>query len=77
MPGSIVAYKASSMDSFEHVCRAEPDRQEILKETEIQEQALDDIDQSLEDMKRMSEVTFCILHSFSILHRAKDHSSAR
>ena len=35
----------------------EPDRQEILKETELQENALNDIDQALNDMKRMGRVS--------------------
>lgn len=35
---------------------AEPDRQEILKETELQERYLDDIGSALDDMKRMGNV---------------------
>lgn len=42
---------------------AEPDRQEILKETKIQEQTLDAISSALDDMTRMgkvSNVIYCI-----------------
>ena len=45
-------------DQLRHVLRAEEDRAEILKETHIQEKALDEIGVALKDMKSTGQACF-------------------